>query len=178
MRLDDILSDREVSADGLRGKLATAYRNLRGKVSSFLDKPFVRPYLAAVATMSIFVANWSKDFGVNSVVGLPFLYESTNMKGTAWYNLAYLQEGATMGGLVATAKNKIKMGAAALLYEAASTVNMYLFYQEIGGRMGNMYGILWNDIFYLFQVPLYFLSLAYYMRGYLRSGKKQPKEQH
>ncbi len=131
-----------------------------------------RFYIASASSLSIGIANWSKDFAVNSTVITPLLNHDYAYSGVEWYLLAMGQEAATMGLLVSTAKNKKTVGKLALLYEGASFANFSLYKLETMGALPiSTYGMIWNSLFFFFQIPLYFAILRYY----IGSDKKDTK---
>jgi hypothetical protein len=135
---------------------------------------YLRPYIASLGALSIGIANWSKDFAADSTVGLPFLYTNFAVGGHEWYNLALLQEGLTVGGITATAKNKIKTAKYAILYEIGSAVNSILYYTTLNTRpLGNYYGGIWNSVFYFYQIPTFFMMLKHYFGKTRENIKKE-----
>lgn len=144
---------------------------LYGKVKKFVSEKldYLRPYIASLGALSIGVANWSKDFAYSARVNIPFVYTNFFISGKMWYNLALLQEGATISALAATAKEKIKAAVYAVAYEAGSAINAYMYYIDSSNKFiaGN-YGTLWNDVFFFYQVPILFLML----RKYFGKNKK------
>ena len=124
---------------------------------------YFRPYIASLGALSIGVANWSKDFAYNTKVILPFLYTYFIVGGHEWYNIALVQEGLTIAGLTATAKNRVKTAKYAFMYEIGSAINAVLYYTTVGTHpLGNYYGGIWNSIFYFYQVPIFFMMLKNY----------------
>lgn len=155
-KLDEIMgedSEYKEIKNNLRHRIANYYRKNIGRL---------RQYIAPLAALSIGVANWSKDFAASKVVGLPLIYENTTVSGPVWYLEAFLQELATMAALVFTAKEKKKMGIYAIAYEAGSLINYGFYNLAMKGVYAGVYGRVWNDIFYFFQIPVFLLSLRYY----------------
>ncbi len=122
----------------------------------------MRSYIVALSAFSIGVANWSKDFAANKMVTLPLVFTSAYIPGSTWYNLALTQEAVTMGALVMTAKERAKMLKYAIAYEAGSAINAFLYYSTFQGA-SSLYGIEWNNILFFFQLPVFILSMKYYM---------------
>jgi hypothetical protein len=153
--LDSIVDDKNSS--GFR-KLFNGIKSLYGEYV-----PEIRAYLASMAGLSIGVANWSKDFGYDHSVGLPFLYTNLAINGPMWYNLAMLQEGLTVATVAGLSKNKLKAAAYAFAYEAGSVLNAILYYSAFSNEtVNNYYGRAWNTVFFFYQIPMFFMLLKQY----------------
>lgn len=155
-------------------KLKEAVSSYKKSMAGHLHN--ARFYMASAASLSIGIANWSKDFAVNSTVVAPLLNHDYIYSGVEWYLLALGQEAATMGLLVSTAKNKKAAGKLALLYEGVSFANFSLYKLETAGALPiSTYGMIWNSLFFFFQIPLYFAMLRYYI-GSDKKDSKPSKE--
>ncbi len=166
--LEDIIDSKQVQ------KKEKAGYSLKDRVKRYYTENIgkFRQYIAPLAAISIGVANWSKDFAASKTVNLPLIYENTRVSGTMWYLEAFLQELATMSILVATAKEKKKIGLYALAYEAGSIINYCFYSMAMNGIYANYYGRIWNDIFYFFQIPVFLLSLRHYYGAKKREKRK------
>lgn len=164
--LEQILGEDPGQEPKKQGFWSKAKNYYRGKIGS------LRPYIASLGALSIGVANWSKDFGYDTRVGLPFFYTNLSIGGHQWYDLALLQESATMISLAATAKDRAKATAYALAYEAGSAINTVAYYMAFSNPVANeYYGRLWNAVFYVYQLPVFFLML----RKYFGKNKEKPE---
>ena len=140
------------------------------------NKKVVRHYLAPWIGLVIGIANWSKDFGVFFVVSLPFFFTNVSMPGFLWYSLAYAEEMLAIIVLVFFSVNRRKNMLLGFLYELGSSVNFFLFYEFINNRISiSLYGILWNDIFFFAQLPLFALMFLNYFG--LRHNKEYQSTQ-
>ncbi|MCL5016838.1 MAG: hypothetical protein M1441_01705 [Candidatus Parvarchaeota archaeon] len=151
-------------------KIQKTYSRQKYRIEPVLEK--FRFYIASAASLSIGISNWSKDFAVNNPVTAPLLNHDVLYSGMQWYSMAFLQEAATIGILAATAKNKKIVNKLAVLYEAASSLNFFLYYREMTDKLSiTQYGLEWNTIFFFFQLPVYFLLIRFYKGGKQKSDK-------
>ena len=152
-------------------KLSRLYHYLKKGTSKALDS--LRPLLASLYTMGIVESKWGEDWGSKPSLHLPSGTYTTVINGATWYAENFMLEAATILGILATAKNKVKTAACLGAYEAISLFNYYLFDQMKAGALNlRTYGVIWNDTYYFLQLPLLFLSL--YTGGYFTRVKKSP----
>ncbi len=138
----------------------------------------LRPYIAALGALSIGVANWSKDFAYNLKVVVPFLYSYFSVKGHLWYDLAFTQEAFTVGAITATSDKKLKTAKYAIAYESGSIVNAFLYYTTLNiYPFGSYYGDIWNDIFFFYQIPMFFMMLRTYLKKRPNASVSLDKDQ-
>ena len=72
-------------------------------------------------------------------------------------------------------KENIKWAGA---YEALSTLNYYLFSIHINGNLSTRdYGIIWNDVFFFMQIPLFAIMSLNYI-GYKLKNRKQDEKKY
>lgn len=123
------------------------------KYNSFLV-PFI---FFAIAT-----ANWDKDFGIYPVVGLPTFIGQSQMSGFNWYSLAFVFEILLISGLVLLSWHPRTSLFLGVSYELIQSFSYFLFYLEKLGRVDqSLYGVVWNDLFWLCAFPI-LLTMLYF----------------
>ncbi len=168
--LGAVLSEDKNSADkkdensqlesALSGGKSVGTKLLYLKKGIYKALDMARPYLASLYTLGVVEAKWGEDWGSKPSLHLPSGDTTTVISGTAWYAQNYLLESATLLGVLATAKNKAKTALYLGAYEAVSLVNYYLFdLMKAGSFDLRTYGVVWNDLYYFVQLPIWFLGV-------------------
>ncbi len=153
--------------EGLLNRIKEKKQSILTRLKSLYKEKIdgLRPYIASLGALSIGVANWSKDFAYNPKVILPFVDTYLSIGGHLWYNLALAQEAFTIGSITATSNNKLKTAKYAIAYELGSFVNAALYYTTLKSYpLGAYYGDIWNNIFFFYQIPMFFMLLKSYLK--------------
>lgn len=175
MSLESIL-DTEPVKDGLQDK--KYFNRIKTQIKKVVNNDKIRQYLAPLFGLAIGITNWNKDFGAFKTVTSPLLYKNVYESGSNLYLSAYLSEMALILGYTLFSKNKKENIKWAGAYEALSTLNYYLFSIHINGNLSTRdYGIIWNDVFFFMQIPLFAIMSLNYI-GYKLKNRKQDEKKY
>lgn len=120
-------------------------------------------YLIPILFFGIATANWDKDYGIFPVVGLPSIIGQSQISGYEWYFLAYVFEILLVLALVLVSGRPRITLFLGVSYEAIQTLSFFLFSLEKTGDLEMpLYGIIWNDMFWLCSFPL-LLTMLYFV---------------
>lgn len=124
-----------------------------------------------ILSASLVATNWNKDFGYIHHLILPFLYRDFYMPGVEWYFIAFTMELMIISSLVILSRDQKKSFLFALAYEAGSIFSLLIFYESYFGYFSQRwYGIIWDNLYYFIQMPLFFVMMYYYF-----DVKRSPK---
>lgn len=142
------------------------WKNLKlhgfGYITSLLPES-ARLYLGMILAASLVAVNWNKDFGYFHRLTLPFLYRDYYISGVQWYLLAFSLELLILIVLVIFSRVRKKVSIFAIGYEFGSTFNLYIFYESYYGFFSQKwYGIIWDNMYYFIQMPIFFVMMFYY----------------
>ncbi|MCW1293939.1 MAG: hypothetical protein OH316_01280 [Candidatus Parvarchaeota archaeon] len=149
---------------------------LRRRFNNFIDSipREIRYTLIAFFSLAIGIANWNKDFAIRRVVILPFLYKNFYTLGIIWYVLAFALELFSIVSIISLGKNREKTIPLGFVYELASSVNFWMFLGVFNGIFSKFrYEIVWNGLFFLFQLPVFIVILLYSFGAIGRKSKNR-----